>query len=118
MALLDNMYAPYSHLMQRFSASQTSEPTELTRLDINLGHNNQPSSTDSSPTSNQHSRPPPATYGGVIQTMNLKLENRPPFNIHNHTDNSTTQENNINEDNRKDLKVKKTFIKTKILLYL
>lgn len=113
MALLDNMYAPYSHLMQRFSASQnqaSEASAELTRLDINLGANNQPSSTDSSP--NQGSRPPPATYGGVIQTMNLKLENRPPF-IHDH---SATQENNINEDNRKDLKVMNILLTESLLL--
>ena len=80
MALLDNMYAPYSHLMQRFnSAPPIPEDPSITKLDITSNTNEVIA----------HNR---GHYGGV---MTMKLEQR----------SYGGQENNINEDNRKDSKV-------------
>ena len=80
MALLDNMYAPYSHLMQRFnSAHPAPEDPSITKLDIT-------SNTNEVIANNR------GHYGGV---MTMKLEQR----------SYAGQENNINEDNRKDSKV-------------
>ena len=80
MALLDNMYAPYSHLMQRFnSAPPIPEDPSITKLDIASNTNEVIA----------HNR---GHYGGV---MTMKLEQR----------SYGGQENNINEDNRKDSKV-------------
>ena len=80
MALLDNMYAPYSHLMQRFnSAPPIPEDPSITKLDITSNANEVIA----------HNR---GHYGGV---MTMKLEQR----------SYGGQENNINEDNRKDSKV-------------
>lgn len=81
MALLDNMYAPYSHLMHKFA-----EDPSITRLDLN-------SSNESSPPN------PRLNYGGVV-SLKLEQNSQPNFRPY---DNS---QNNINEDNRnKDLKV-------------
>ena len=99
MALLDNMYAPYSHLM-RFNQSEacnssTTDPS-ITRLDINVS-----SSDNSSPPSAPKGHIPResrAHYGGVM-TMNLKLE---PNNFRPFATESPGQENNINEENRRD----------------
>ena len=97
MALLDNMYAPYSHLMrfnQSDSPSAGTDPS-ITRLDINV------SSSDSSPPTahkGQSFAPKGAHYGGVM-TMNLKLE---PNNFRPFATDSPNQENNINEENRRE----------------
>ena len=114
MALLDNMYAPYSHLMRYHhhqsvaeSNHNTTPDPSITRLDINVS-----GSSESSPTSgsggNTHVPPPPSTklsgpptahYGGVM-TMNLKLE---PNNFRGFsTGESPGQENNINGENRRE----------------
>ena len=81
MALLDNMYAPYSHLM-RFNPS---EDPSITKLDITSNANEVISNNR-------------GHYGGV---MTMKLEQ---------TRNYVGQENNINEDNRKDSKVMKILL--------
>ena len=116
MALLDNMYAPYSHLMRYHhhqsvaeSNHNTTPDPSITRLDINVS-----GSSESSPTSgsggNTHVPPPPSTklsgpptahYGGVISTMNLKLE---PNNFRGFPtiSESPGQENNINGENRRE----------------
>ena len=116
MALLDNMYAPYSHLMRYHhhqsvaeSNRNTTPDPSITRLDINVS-----GSSESSPTSgsggNTHVPPPPSTklsgpptahYGGVISTMNLKLE---PNNFRGFPtiSESPGQENNINGENRRE----------------
>ena len=111
MALLDNMYAPYSHLMQRaFSNASETDPS-ITRLNS--------SNESSPPTSAVHHHNinrsiPAGHYGGTVMTMNLKLEqtNFRPFV---HPESPAAQENNINEDNRKDVnpsKVKKQLYPT------
>ena len=112
MALLDNMYAPYSHLMRYHhhqsvaeSNHNTTDPS-ITRLDINVS-----GSSESSPTSGSgggtHPLAPPSSkvggptahYGGVM-TMNLKLE---PNNFRGFsTGESPGQENNINGENRRE----------------
>ena len=95
MALLDNMYAPYSHLM-RFANNGPSENCDpsITRLDV-AGN----SSNESSPTAIAR---PAGHYGGVM-TMNLKLEAHQNFRPY--VSDSPGLENNINEDNRRDNKV-------------
>ena len=115
MALLDNMYAPYSHLMRYHHQSvaesnhNTTDPS-ITRLDINVSGS---SETESSPTSRSgggthHALAPPSSkmsgptahYGGVM-TMNLKLE---PNNFRGFStiSESPGQENNINGENRRE----------------
>ena len=112
MALLDNMYAPYSHLMQRAFTNNTQIPEDpsITRLNSSAGSN------ESSPPTVHHNRLNgvntsdchPASkfghYGGTVMTMNLKLEQANFRHFVSHPESPVAaQENNINEDNRKDV---------------
>ena len=104
MALLDNMYSPYSQLMQRFTSSAVSEihhDPSITRLDINVQNN---SSNESSPTTVHSNSRVNGHYGGSVMTMPLKFDpsqtNLRAFAAA--AAHSEAQENNINEDNRKE----------------
>ena len=111
MALLDNMYAPYSHLMQRAFTNNTQIPEDpsITRLNSSTGSNE-----SSPPNTVHHNRLqavntdcPPSKfghYGGTVMTMNLKLEQANFRHFVSHPESpGAAQENNINEDNRKDV---------------
>ena len=108
MALLDNMYAPYSHLMQRAfnGTGNTMEDPSITKLNSSnesspptVHHNRQSINTDNHPAKFGH-------YGGTVMTMNLKtFEKQTNFRPFSHPESPVARENNINEDNRKDAKV-------------
>ena len=109
MALLDNMYAPYSHLMQRAFTNNTQIPEDpsITRLNSSAGsnessppntvHHNRLNGVNTDPSKFGH-------YGGTVMTMNLKLEQANFRHFVSHPESPVAaQENNINEDNRKDV---------------
>ena len=113
MALLDNMYAPYSHLMQRAFTNNTQIPEDpsITRLNSSAGSNeSSPPNTvhhnrlNAVNTSDCHPASKFGHYGGTVMTMNLKLEQANFRHFVSHPESPVAaQENNINEDNRKDV---------------
>jgi hypothetical protein len=119
MALLDNMYAPYSHLMssmnsrlqanyhqnmhQTASSMDQLDPS-VTRLDVSSSSVRAASTTsaDSSPPSQPQQ--PRTHYGGMVS---LKLEHGGhQTHFRPYVSDSPGQENNINEDNRREKQVR------------